>query len=78
MEKVVKVGVEQLQNPTPKALKYIFRAYTFLAGLWAILAPQITHIPADTMAEVNKWLLAGVPVIHYTIKFFGLDYRTEQ
>lgn len=75
MEQVVKVGVDQLNNPTPKPLLYLFRGYSFLAGLWAILGPQITQIPAETMAEINKWLLAGVPVIHFTIKFFGLDYK---
>ena len=75
--KVVKFGVNQIQNPTPKTLKYIFRAYTFLAGLWAILAPNFDWVPASTMDEINKWLLIGVPVIHYTIKFFGLDYQED-
>jgi hypothetical protein len=75
--KVVKVGVDQLNNPTPIWIKYIFRTYTFLAGLWAIISPSITNIDEHTLAEINKWLLAGVPVIHYTIKFFGWDYKAN-
>lgn len=76
-EQVVKVGLNQVSNPTPLFLKYIFRIYTFLAGLWAIFAPMLTQIPEDQMAEINKWVLIGVPIIHYTIKFFGLDYRQD-
>lgn len=78
MEPVIKAGLGQIKNPTPKFLKYIFRTYTFLAGLWAIFSPAITHLPAETIAEVNKWVLIGVPVIHFTIKFFGLDYEMDE
>lgn len=76
-DKVVKFGVSQITNPTPKALKYIFRAYTFLVGVWAILAPNFDWVPPSTMDEINKWLLIGVPIIHYTIKFFGLDFEQD-
>lgn len=75
--KVVQVGIAQLGNPTPIAIKYVFRIYTFLSGLWAILAPSLTDIPESTMAEINKWLLIGVPIMHYAIKFFGWDYKTN-
>lgn len=78
MPEVIKFGAGQLSKPTPKALKYIFRAYTFLSGLWVIIAPNFTHIPAETINEVNKWLLLGVPIIHYTIKFFGLDFQIDE
>ena len=75
-EKVVKVGVKQLNNPTPKALVYIFRAYTFLAGLWVLFQPNLS-IPDTLVAEINKWILLGVPVIQYVIKFFGLDFKQQ-
>lgn len=75
--KTVQVGIAQLSNPTPIWIKYIFRTYTFLSGLWAILAPQITNIDEHTMAEINKWLLIGVPIMHYAIKFWGWDYKTN-
>ena len=76
-EKVVKVGFGQLNNPTPMAFKYAFRTLTFFAGLWALVAPSLTHMTEDTMAEVNKWLLVGVAAMHYAIKFFGWDYKTD-
>lgn len=73
--KTVTIGVDQLNNPTPLWIKYIFRTYTFIAGLWAIISPSITNIDAETLSEINKWLLVGVPIIHYSIKFFGWDYK---
>lgn len=75
--KTVQVGIAQLNNPTPTAIKYVFRTYTFLSGLWAILAPSITNIDEHTMGEINKWLLIGVPIMHYAIKFWGWDYKTN-
>lgn len=73
----IKFGAKQLKNPTPQFLKYIFRGYTFLAGLWAIFGQGLFHLPEDVTALINKLLLTGVPVIQYTIKFFGLDYDLE-
>lgn len=76
-EKIITMGVGAISKPTPLALKYIFRGYSFLAGLWAILAPNFDWLPASTMDDINKWLLIGVPVIHFTIKFFGIDYKYD-
>ena len=74
----IKFGAKQLKNPTPKFLKTIFRGYTFLAGLWAIFGQGLFHLPEDITALINKILLTGVPVIQYTIKFFGLDYDLNE
>lgn len=75
--KVVKFGADQIKNPTPVALKYVFRAYTFLVGLWAIVAPSFDWIPPSLVDDINKYLLIGVPVMHYSIKFFGWDYSDK-
>ena len=76
-QKVVKFGVAQIKNPTPLFLKYIFRAVSFFSGLWALLAPAMTHITPETLADINKWLLIGNTIIHYAIKFFGWDWQPE-
>lgn len=75
--KVVKVGIGQIDNPTPMAAKWIFRLFTFFSGLWAILAPSITEIDHDIIAKVDRYLLIGVAVMHYAIKFFGWDYKDK-
>lgn len=74
-DKVIKFGLSQVANPTPMALKYVFRVVSFCSGLWALLAPSFTHIDPQTLADINKWLLVGNTTIHYAIKFFGLDYK---
>ena len=73
----LKFGVNQLSNPTPKLATYIFRTYTFLIGLWAILAPALDIVPAKSRANIEHYLLIGVPVMQYFIKFFGWDYSDK-
>lgn len=77
MEKKIKFGVSQVSNTTPLVFKYIFRIYTFLSGLWAILSPNFSGINEHIVSEINKWLLIGVPIMHYLIKFFGWDYSDK-
>ena len=75
-DKVVKVGFGQIQNPTPKALTYLFRTYSFFAGIWVLIQPSL-GVNHDLVAEINKWVLLGVPIIQFTIKFFGWDYKQQ-
>lgn len=78
MEKpTLKFGINQLKNPTPKAATYIFRTYSFLAGLWAIIAPSLDILPMEIISTIDHYLLIGVPVIQFTIKFFGWDYSDK-
>lgn len=70
----IKFGAKQLKNPTPPFLKVIFKSYAFLAGLWALFAPGLTHLPVETLALINQILLMSTPVMGYIITFFGLDY----
>lgn len=76
-EKVVKVGLGQLSNPTPLALKYVFRTASFLVGLWAIVQHMEMGIPEDVIPKINEWCVLVLPIIHYAIKFFGLDYKVD-
>lgn len=75
--KEIQVGPSQIGNPTPMIFKYIFRAYTFLVGIWAIIAPSFDLLPPSVVDDINKYLLIGVPVMHYAIKFFGWDYKED-
>lgn len=77
LKPVVKFGVGQIENPTPKAFKYVFRIYSFLAGAWALFAPQFVHLNPDILGEINRWLLVSGTFLHYAIKFFGWDIKEE-
>jgi len=77
-KKVLNVGTSSISKPTPLFLKYIFRTYTFLAGVWAIAAPALTEIPEKYIALIDKWIIIGAAVIHFGIKFFSFDYKMEE
>lgn len=73
--KVIKVGFDQISNPTPTAAKIIFRVVLYISALWAVAAPIITEIPAPTLAMINKYLLLLTTLVNVTIQFFGWDFQ---
>lgn len=73
--KVVKVGVAQLDNPTPMWAKNIFRTVSFITGVWALVQHMDFGLKPDLIADINEWCIAIVPVMHFAIKFFGWDYK---
>lgn len=73
----VKIGFDQLNKPTPKYLKNIFKIILFVSAVWAFMAPQITEISPLIIASINKWLLIGNGIIRLAISFFGLDYQAD-
>lgn len=73
----VKFGVKQLNSPTPKYLKNFFKAFLFLSGAWAIIAPAATQIPAGVQADINKWIIVGLALMRFAISFWGYDYKIE-
>lgn len=75
--KVVKFGVNQLGNPTPKFIKYIFNGALFALGLWALLSGQITNVPSNVLAEINKWSVVALAVMKWMIGYFGWDFKSN-
>lgn len=75
--KTIQFGVAQLNNPTPKNIKIIFRTILYLSAVWAVMSPSLTEIPANVLAMMNKYLLLGTAVINVSIQFFGWDYKTQ-
>jgi len=72
--KVVKIGVNQLTNPTPDAAKIIFRIILYLSAVYVMAVQPNLDLPQVTQALINKWLLFGNAFINVTIKFFGWDH----
>lgn len=75
--RVIKFGAAQLSNPTPGIAKIVFRIILYLSGLWAVVSPLATQIPAETLADINQWLLIGNAAINITIKFWGWDFENQ-
>lgn len=75
--KTIQFGPGQLNNPTPKNIKIIFRTVLYLAAVWAVMSPSLTELPPAVLAVINKYLLLGTAVINVSIQFFGWDYKTS-
>lgn len=76
--KVVKFGLGQLNNPTPMWANYIFRAISFITGIWALIQHMDMGFAPEMVAKINAWALLGLPLIHFTTKFFGWSYDTSK
>lgn len=74
--KVVKVGINQLANPTPDIARIIFRVVLYLSAVYALAIQPNLDIPTDIQAMINKWIIAGNAIVNVTIKFFGWDFRS--
>lgn len=74
---IVKIGIKQFSNPTPKAAKNVFKTVLFIGVAWSFLAPTITEIPPEKIAMINTWVLRLVGLVRVGISFFGLDYKEE-
>lgn len=69
--KVVKVGLQGLNNPTPMWMKYVTRTILYLSMVWAFLAPTFTELDEHTLNTINLWLLRANGILNITTKFFG-------
>lgn len=72
MEKV-KIGMKQLNNPTPKGLKTFFRWFSFVNGVAAIILAMLPQVPEHVKYNILTYGAIGNAVIHFGIKFFGLQ-----
>jgi len=72
--KVIKVGLAQLNHPTPNWINWIFRAILYTSGLFALISTQLplTNIQVE---HIDKWLLIGNTLVHFSTKFFGWDFK---
>lgn len=75
--KTVKFGIGQIGNPTPIWAKTIFRVVSFIVGIWALIQHLNIGLSEPVVATINEWAVAVVPIVHFTIKFFGWDYKAE-
>jgi hypothetical protein len=73
--KTVQFGISQINNPTPRTAKNVFRTILYLSAIWAVISPGVTELPAHTLATIDKYLLLANAVINVTIKFWGWDFQ---
>ena len=73
MPQKTKFGINQIDNPTPEWMKTTFRLFSFFSGLTAVIMLGLPHVPEHVKYVVLTATGIGNTVIHFTIKFFGLQ-----
>ena len=68
----VRVGINQLNNPTPPKLKTAFRIVSFVNGVVAIVTTAIPQIPTPIKYTIVTSFSLANTLMHFAIKFFGL------
>lgn len=75
--KQVVFGMSAVAKPTPLWMKYIFRGFAFLSGVWALLPQDLLNIDANAMADISRWIIVSNTIMLFAIKFFGWDYKQQ-
>lgn len=77
LKPVLRIGTDQLNNPTPIWMKNIVRVFQFLSGIWALL-PQdlLTNFSDHQYSIINRWIIVCNAILFFAIKFFGWDVKT--
>lgn len=69
----VKVGLSQLNNPTPKWMSKLSNGIIFASLAWALVGPSMPEIPADVAAAITRYVMIASGLIKLATKFFGLQ-----
>ncbi len=73
--KVVKFGMDQFANPTPKLATTIQRIINGLVSAWGMmLLASPTLIPEHAQVGVNKWILLIPAITLFFKSAFGWDF----
>lgn len=71
--KPVKFGFNQINNPTPKWAKVVFRVFFYVTGLSTIILDIFTEIPLATKLLILGIVVKSNMLVHAVSKLFGVD-----
>ena len=69
----VKIGVSQLNNPTPKWMSKLANAIIFGSLAWAMISTSIPELSPELVAAITRYLMMASGLIKLATKFFGLQ-----
>lgn len=67
----VKVGLSQLNNPTPKWMSKLANGIIFASLAWAMISTSIPELSPETVAMITRYVLMSSGLIKLGSKFFG-------
>lgn len=74
---VVKFGLGQITNTTPKIANYIFRGVLYSSLIINLALSIFTDIPQDLQVAIGKYSLQIVAFVHGISKLFGIELKDE-
>lgn len=69
----VKFGFNQISQPTPALVKWIFRVYLYVASVATIIVTTDDNISANTAKQIAKYIAFGTMSVHGASKLFGVE-----
>ncbi len=70
---VIKVGLSQIGNPTPKWMSKIANAIIFASLAWALVSPSLPELSPEVVAVITRYIMIASGLIKLATKFFGLN-----
>lgn len=74
----VKLGLSQLNNPTPKWMSKLANGIIFASLAWAFISPELNELSPELIATITRYIMIGSGLIKLATKFFGLQIPQAQ
>jgi len=69
----VKVGLSQLNNPTPLWLSKLANGIIFASLAWAMISTSLPELSPELVAAITRYVMISSGLIKLATKFFGLQ-----
>ncbi len=65
-------GFNQISNPTPSSINWVFRIVLYAAAVLNIVCSIVTEIPEPVKVIIGKYSVEAVALVHAFSKMFGV------
>ena len=69
----IKIGLSQLNNPTPKWMSKLANGLIFASLVWAMISTSIPELSPELVAAITRYAMLATGIIKLATKFFGLQ-----
>jgi hypothetical protein len=74
----VKVGLSQINNPTPQWMSKLANGIIFASLAWALVSPSLPELSPEIVAAITRYVMISSGLIKLATKFFGLQIPEAQ
>lgn len=69
----IKVGLSQINNPTPQWMSKLANGIIFASLAWAMISTSIPELSPEVVAMITRYVMMASGLIKLATKFFGLQ-----